>query len=471
MVAIPFPTTSAPGKFAESGGRLVNCYIEKLDDGRLKISRVPGIRSIIETSDNIHCRGAIEIGGVVLTALDDRLYTISESGGTYILADIGAFAGDDTVYFARNNKTPTPDIVAVTDSVAYVIDMSTGAASYPDGNVDSPNSVTSIDGYFVFSYGNARMRSSGLNDTTINTLDTAFAESKPDGLLRVIAIGKYLMAFGDQTVEIWVNAGNPTAFPFSRLDVIPRGLVAADAVAGQESEWSNTIVFVGTDNVVYQINGAVAQPVSSPSVAKALERLSDKTTLRALVYDHEGHAVWCLSCDDWTWCRDMTTGSWFERKSYGADVWRASASVKCFGKWVIGDAATGKFGVIDPDYAFEFGDALEAEATSATMSGFPVRAIPSRLVLDIMAGTGEAAGADPIATTPQCSVSWSKNGGVTFGGPVLREMGQQGQYEKVVAVNRLGMASAKGIQIRVRVSDPVAFSLFGGDLQVQPAAS
>jgi len=471
MVAVPFPTTSAPGKFAESGGRLVNCYIEKLDDGRLKISRVPGIRSIIETVAHTHCRGMIEVNGVVLAALDNRLYTISLSGGTYTITNIGALSGTKTVYFARNNKSPTPDIVAVTDSTAYIIDITTGASAYPDADVGSPNSVTSLDGYFVFSYGNARMRSSALNDTAINTLDTAFAESRPDGLLRVITIGKYLMAFGTQTVEIWLNAGNPVAFPFSRLDVIPRGLAAADAVAGQQSEWSNTILFVGTDNVVYRINGSVAEPVSSPSVAKALERLTDKTTLRALVYDHEGHAVWSLSSSDWTWCRDVSTGSWFERRSYGADTWRAAAAVKCFGKWVIGDTATGKFGVVDPDYAFEFGDALEAEATSATMSGFPLRAIPSRLVLDIMAGTGESDGADPIATNPQCSVSWSKDGGASFGSPVLREMGQQGDYRKVVSVNRLGMSSAKGIQIKVKVSDPVAFSLFGGDLTVEKAAS
>ena len=471
MVAVPFPKTSAPGKFAESGGRLVNAYVEKLDDGRMKISGAAGIRAIIETVAHSHCRGMIEINGVVLAALDDRLYTVAKSGGAYIITNIGAFSGSKSVYFARNNKSPTPDIVAVTDSTAFVIDMSTGASSYPDSDVGSPNSVTFLGGYFIFSYGNARMRASGLNDTSINTLDTAFAESKPDGLLRVVAQGKNTFAMGSQTIEIWVNSGNANGFPFSYLDTTPRGLAGADAVAGFENEWSNTIIFAGNDGVVYKLNGYVAEPISSPPVSKALERLADKSTLKAVVYAHEGHSIWALSCADWTWCYDLSTGSWFERKSHGTNVWRASASVKCFGKWVIGDSATGKFGVIDPDYHFEFGDPLVAKSVSATMSGFPVRAVPSRLVLDIMAGTGQADGPDPIATNPQCSISWSKDGGVTFSSPVLREMGRQGQYKKVVAVNRLGMASAKGIQICVEVSDPVAFSLFGGDLQVQPGTS
>jgi hypothetical protein len=466
-VQVPFPTSSNKGKFAEGGGRLINAYAKKLGDGRVKISRVPGIRSIIEDEDHAHCRGAIEINGVVLAALDDRLVTITLVGGNYVVNDIGAFAGSETVYFARNNKSPTPDIVAVTDSTAFVVNISTGASSYPDPDVGSPNSVCFLGGYFVFSYGNARMRASGLNDTSINTLDTAFAESKPDGLLRVIALGSNLYACGPQTIEIWRNAGNPNAFPFSYLDTIPRGIAGADAVAGFENDWSNSIVFAGSDNVAYRINGNIADPISSPSVSYDLERLANKNALRAVVYGHEGQAVWALSCNDWTWCYDIASGSWFERASYGRDSWRVSATVKCFGSWVVGDDHTGKFGVIDPDYGYEFGDPLALYVSSSTMSGFPSRASMSRLDLDIMSGVGIATGSDPIETAPVASISWSRDGGVTFGSPVVREIGAQGRYKQGVRVNRLGTASAKGASVRVQCSDPRPFSLFGGQLQVE----
>lgn len=466
-VQIPFPTSSAKGRFAESGGRLTNSYAEKLADGRLKISRVPGIRPIIEIVGHSHCRGAIEINGVILDALDDRLGTITLTGGNYIASDIGAFAGSKTVYFARNNKSPTPDIVAVTDSTAFVVNMTTGASSYPDADVGSPNSVCFLGGYFIFSYGNARMRASGLNDTSINTLDTAFAESKPDGLLRVIALGKNLYACGPQTIEIWPNAGNATGFPFSYLDTIPRGIAGPDAIAGFENDWSNAIIFAGSDNVVYRINGNIAEPISNPSVSKDLERLSDKNSLKAVVYGHEGHAIWALSCDDWTWCYDIATGSWFERASYDRNNWRASAAVKCFGAWVIGDDQTGKFGIIDSEYGYEFGDPLIFEAVSSTMSGFPSRASMPRLDLDVMPGVGVATGSDPIETSPLVSVSWSRDGGATFGSPVVREIGAQGKYDQGIRVNRLGTASAKGAQIKVICSDPRPVSLFGGQLVVE----
>jgi hypothetical protein len=467
MVAVPFPLASSPGKFAESGGRMVNVFAEKLADGRVKRSRVPGIRPIIETTEYSHCRGAIDINGVVLAALDDRLVTISESGGTYTLTDIGAFSGSETVYFARNNKSPTPDIVAVTDSTAFVVDMTTGASSYPDADVGSPNSVTFQGGYFVFSYGNARMRASGLNDTSINTLDTALAESKPDGLHRVVAISKNIFACGPSTIEVWPNAGNPTGFPFSYLDTIPRGLAGPDAIAGFENDFGNVIVFAGSNNVVYKLNGYTPEAISNPSVSKALENTADKSTLKAIVYSHEGHDIWALIGPDWTWCYDLSAGSWFERKSYGSDKWRATASVKCFDKWVIGDSTTGKFGVIDPAYGFEFGDYLTWRLVSATMSGFPARAAMPRLDLDIMAGVGVSTGDDPTETGPQISVSWSRDGGVTFGSPVLRELGAQGDYTNQIRVNRLGTASAKGVQIAVEGSDPVLVSVFSGELTVE----
>ena len=467
VVQIPFPPASAKGKFAESGGRLINAYPEKLPDGRVKTSRVPGIRSIIEVEGYSHCRGSIEINGIVLAALDDRLVTITLSGGNYIVSDIGAFAGEETVYFARNNKSPTPDIVAVTDSTAFVIDTTTGSSPYPDADVGSPNSVCFLGGYFIFSYGNARMRASGLNDTTINTLDTAFAESKPDGLWRVVALGKNLYACGPQTIEIWPNTGNATGFPFSFLGTIPRGIASPNAIAGSENDWSNVLIFAGSDNVVYRINGSIPEPISSPPVSKDLERLADKTTLRAIVYEHDGHSIWALICPEWTWCYDVSTGAWFERKSYGQNAWRAATAVKCFGKWVIGDEATGKFGVIDPDYGYEFGDALSAEVVSATMSGFPSRAAITRADIDIMSGVGLAPGSDPIETAPQVAISWSRDGGVTFGNPVLREIGRQGKYKQGVRVNRLGTASAKGMQVKLAISDPVAFSLFGGQLTVE----
>lgn len=436
-------------------------------DGRIRRTRVPGIRQIASVLGYAHCRGMIEINDVVLAALDDRLVTIARGSGVYLVTDIGALAGSGRVYFARNNKSPVADIVAVTGSAAYIVDMSTGASSYPDADVGSPNSVCFLGGYFFFSYGNARMRSTALNDTAINTLDTALAESKPDGLWRVVPIGKNLLACGPFSIEVWPNAGNADGFPFSYLDTIPRGIAGPDAISGFENGWSNGIFFAADDNAAYRLNGYTPERISTPSVERAIERLSDKTTLEASVYTHDGHAIWVLGSPEWTWCYDLSTRGWFERDSADLPGWRAASSVRAFGKWVVGDRETGKFGIIDPDYHFEYDAPLVSRITSATMSGFPNRAALVALDIDILSGVGSSPGLDPIETTPVASVSWSHDGGVTFGTPAIREIGGQGEYKTGVRVSRLGTASAKGVQIKVEVSDPVPFSLFGGNLKVE----
>lgn len=465
MPPLPLPTSSAPGRFAEAGGRLINAMAEKLPDGRIRRYRVPGLRQILEIADEAHFRGGIEINNQTVVAFDGKLYRIDDNGdGTYSGVDLGTLSGSGRVFFARNNAA-TPDIVAVTDSTAYVISLTTGASSYPDADVGSPNAVSFLKGYFVFSYGDGRMRSSGLNDTAINTLDTAVAESKPDGLLFPAAIGSDILAFGSQTFEIWrIDPNNVNGFPFSFLDTIPRGLIGQDAIAGWEDGWTTTIMFVGDDGVPYMLQGYKPVPLAHPPVVKAIERLEDRTTIQAMVYTFEGHPIWCISSDDWTWCYDLATGEWHERASEGSDRWRGSGSLKAFDRWLVGDNTTGKLFFVDPDYHREGDDPLTFRVVSATVSGFPARAALPGLQIDMLAGVGEADGEDPIETDPTCWVSVSHDGGVTWMPPVFRELGQQGRYQQPIRVNRLGLASTHGVQVSISVSDPVPVSLFAAEL-------
>lgn len=465
MVAIPFPTSSAPGRFAESGGRLINAYAEKLVDGRIARRRVPGLRELLTIADFKHCRGGIFVNNTLLVALDERLFAITLSGGMYSAANLGSLPGTGPVFFARNNKTPTPDIVCIADSTAYSLTIGGAPSSYPDADVGSPNAVSFLKGYFIFTYGDGRMRASGLNSTAINTLDTAFAESKPDGLLCPVTIGNDLLAFGSQTTEVWrVDPNNVNGFPFSFLDTIPRGVVGGRAVAGFEDGWSNAIIFVGDDNVVYRLSGYTPQPISTPPVARMIEKLADRSLIECSVYMHEGHPIWCMSSPEWTWCFDLSTNEWHERKSQGLERWRGSATVKAFDQWIVGDLASGTFSAIDPEYFYEAGNPLTATIISSTATGFPNRSVVPRLELDIMSGVGLETDVEPIGTNPQVSISISRDGGASFGTPVLRPIGRQGRYRQAVRVNRLGLASAKGYQFRLNYSDPRPFTLFGGDL-------
>jgi len=459
MGAIPLPLTSLPGvKPQEGKGRLVNCYAEKHGDSVI-IRGAPGLRQILDITGRTHCRGFIEVNGTLFVCLDTRLYTVTQSGGVFTAVDRGAVGGTDQVTFARNNKQPSPDICLVASSVAYQCFISANIAAWPDADVGSPNSVTSISGYFIWTYGDGKFRNSGLNDTTINTLDYATAESRPDTLYRGIPLGNDLLLFGSQTVEAWRNAGNANGSPFDYVTTIPRGLAGPFAVAGWEDGFANTIIWVGDDNVVYRKNGYGADRISTHPIERDIQELADKATLQAGVFMLAGHAFWALSSPAWTWVYDITTGGWHERQSSGSR-WRASCFIKAFGSWVAGDVATGKLYQVDETYfrdgAVEISGLIETDAVKEFPSPFRV----SRLYVDATKATGRAAGEDPIQTEPQCGVSWSRDGGYSWATPVLRGFGAQGESRRRMAVNELGTAAPEGFKVRLSWSTPshVAFN-------------
>src|SRR6185312_4886936 len=187
MTAIPFPRTSAPGQRPhESAGRLINAYHEPLANGAVSKDswrRAPGLRAF-GTSANSGFRGAILNGNSLYTAWSGRASIFDSTGAE---TDIAALGGTKKVFWAVNNKSPTPDVVVVDPDNGASIVTSSSIVSYTDADLPAVNSCDFQDGYFFFTTGDGRCFSSALNDTAINALDEVGAQGKRDGLIRVVA--------------------------------------------------------------------------------------------------------------------------------------------------------------------------------------------------------------------------------------------------------------------------------------------
>jgi hypothetical protein len=473
QIDIPFGTLSSKGERPRLGGsRYINAILEAMEDERTIRKRAPGLRRFITSIGGYtHTRGLI--GGnsnTLLVVYDGRVESVTLSDGVTTSEDRGALAGTDLVTLARNNNA-TPQIVGVSPANgAFVLTVGGAPASYPDADVGSPNSVCFIDGYFFFTYGNGRCIASGINSTAVNPLDIATAQSTSDGLIRGIPYRGQLLLCSYSTIEAWQNTGNETGFPFTRATVIPRGLISANAIAGHEDKFTSSLMWVGSDNIVYLLNGYSPTRVSTHDLEHDIQALADKTTLRVFVFMNNGHPFWCLKCADWTHVYDLLTSTWGERRSYGSLTWRAEQSHFMWGDWIVGDETTGHLFRPDNEAYYEDTTHLVYEVESGATANFPNRMAIQRTDFDFVAGVGNAGGNAYTDQDPEVEISWSDDGGATWSYPVTRALGKQGEYLRRVTVNR-GRTSHYGRKYRLRVSDRVFVGLLGGKMHVEGLAS
>lgn len=463
---ITFPSQTAPGANSmESGGRLINAYAEKAPEGsrsKVIIRRAPGLVERFATEAG-H-RGALLVASTLYVVSDDIAYSVTKSGSTYTVT---ALTGDDITgsgkIFIDRNMNATPQVLIVHSAGMSQINTGAGTvADFSDADLPAVNSICFVGGYFFVGVGDGRCFASGLNAVTFGANDFARAESMPDGLVRVVRHGSYLAMMGQKSIEFWSNTGNPTGFPFSFSSMIPVGLLTPHAVAGYEMGFDKGLVLVAADRTVQHLgSGFAPRKISPPDLDNLIEAVSDVTDLEMSVYVAKGHPCAVLSSADWTWVYDFSTERWHERKSYLEDRWRASMGVNAFDEWLVFDTDGDEVYKVDQTAKREGTDPLVWEARSTQTHAFPSRLEIDRAAFDFLTGVGVDAGEDPIETDPKVLISWSDDGGRTFGNELERRLGSQGETV-TVDVRRCGTTGSRGRQWRLRISDPIELAFMGG---------
>ena len=471
MTAIVLPTTSMPGQNPqESGGRLINCFVESLGDNgpsQFKIVRVPGM-SEWGQSGNTNFRGALMVDNTLYAAFNGKVHTWTGPGTGSTTT--GGLPGTDPVFWARDMATPTTNVVVVSpDDGAFVV--SGGAVTTYPGSIGVPNSVCYLKSRFIFSYGNGQMQQSGLNSTSINTLETATAESKPDGLYRVIAVGDTMYACGSNSIEFWRANSETTGFAFSPVATHNRGIIQRYAIGGYEEGFGYGVFFVADDFSVRQINGYDSTKVSPPDLDRLIEAVPNKLDIQVSVYITQGHPIVVVQTPDWTWEYDVTLQRWHERQSYEMPRWRGSLPFTAFGVWMCGDitdaALNANLYQIVTGLTTEDGEPLPVEIITAPVGSFPVGARVNKLDLFMSAGVGMAPGLPSIQTAPKVDIFISKDLGLSWSSPWFRYIGPQGLSPNVRVFN-LGLCGPKGVKFKFGFSDQVHFAMMAGDVTVAP---
>lgn len=399
---IPFPLSSFPGANPQEGsGRLVNCYAEPLGEPQKPTGpaaqvwrRSPGLSQLASTTQSGY-RGGLIVNNLSFEIWTNNVSTVDASGN---VISLGSFPGSKKITIARDQASPTADVVAVdVDNGAYVLQPGGPTFYNGGGNLPLPNSVSFQDGYFFFTIGNGQVYASGINALTQNALTFITIQAKADVvLLRGIAFSGVMLFFTTGSCEVWQDAANPAPnFPYARVLVLEKGLIQSAAIAGFETGFSE-LLWVAQDFGVYWMTAQSFAPVkvSPPDLDRLIEaQVRAGNTLEAGCYSFAGKKFWHLSSPAWSQEFNVFTGKWNERESLLGGVhgrWRATGGHPAFNKWLIGDEQTGNLLFIDDQNYTENGAPQLWRMESGPVRNFPSQIRIVRADFDFVMGVGRA---------------------------------------------------------------------------------
>jgi hypothetical protein len=301
----------------------------------------------------------------------------------------------------------------------------------------SARAVTIISSTFVVSRaGSDRFYWSALLDgRTFDALDYATAESEPDYLLDVVTMRGNLYLMGQSSIEPWYYSG-AVDLPFALIQqrLIPKGTIAT----GCAVEMDNTLIWVGSDGVVYRLS-EVPERISDHGIE---ERIAESPTVSAFGFVWEGHSFFFVRLDTGTFPHDAATGQWAEWKSYGRDNFRGRCATVRAQTVLIGDDEDGIIWTLGEDFTDE--ETVVREFTGA----FPIKG-GSRSVdsVALEANSGRTQLLTGLGSDPVIEMAVSRDQGATWSAYRSARLGVQGEY-------RVGMFDSPGGMLKFRTTAP-----------------
>lgn len=482
-----------------ANARMVNLFPEAVPEGGKEpafLQRAPGLvlRATV---------GAGPVRG--MWVLNDYLYVVSGTSlyrldSEWASTRLGGISGTGPVSMVDNGT----QIFIACGAVGYIYNASTGVLQQiTDPDFTGAVTVGYIDGYFVYNEPNSQKIwvTALLDGTSVDPLDFASAEGSPDNLVSLIVDHREVWLFGENSVEVWYDAGTPD-FPLQRIQGAFNeiGCAAAFSVA----KLDNTLFWLGKDargqGIVYRANGYTGQRISTHAVEWHIQTYGNLANAIGYTYQQDGHAFYVLNFPDanTTWVYDVATGEWHERAAWNNGQFErhwGNNQAAFVNKVAIGDYRNGNVYTFDLDVYSDNGQIqrwLRSWRALATGQNNLNRTAQHELQLDAETGTffevipatveylateaedilitedGDkltvVQGSQAI-TAPQYMLRWSDDGGHTWSNEHWRSGGAYGQYGTRIRWMRLGMTTKLRDRVyELSMTDPVKIAIMGAEL-------
>jgi hypothetical protein len=446
--------------------RTINLYPEASESGQSKsIAMLVGCPGLVRfaTLAGGGIRGTLRFSATVaIVVAGANVYMVNTAGAGTLIGTVDALT--TPVSMASNGTV----VMLVTGPSGYVVTpASSSVAQIVDSDFTGADRVDFIAGYFVFNKpGTQQFQITGLYSTGIDPLDFASAEGAPDMLISLICDHKEVWLFGETTTEVFFNSGNPD-FPFEPIQgvLIQQGCGAKNSPA----RFAGGVAWLAQNEqgfgMVVQSNGYQPKRISNHAVELAIQGYTRVDDAVAFSYQVEGHEFYVITFPtaNNTWAYDANTQLWHERQwRNSADAsmnrHRAQCMMAFAGDVIVGDWESPYLYRWDLDTYTDDGGILPAirqiphQASSDNTYQFF-----HKLWLDMQTGiglNGTVQGSDPMV-----SLSWSDDGGASFGTEMWAPAGKLGERKRRVNYRRLGKSRDR--VFRLLMTDPVKRAWIG----------
>jgi hypothetical protein len=245
--------------------QMINLFPEMVPEAGKEpafLQRCPGLTLKVNVGAG-PIRGMWWHGSYLYVVSGNTFYQVTSS---WVATAKGTVSGTGPVSIADNGT----QIMIAADPTGYIYNTNTGVfAQITDPDFPGASVVDYLDGYFVFIEPNSQRVwvTSLLDGTSVDPLDFVSAEGDPDNVVSMIVDHREVWLFGENSTEVWYNAGL-SDFPLVRIQGAfnELGCAARYSVA----KMNNQIYWLGKDDrgrgMVYQANGYQGQRISTHAV-------------------------------------------------------------------------------------------------------------------------------------------------------------------------------------------------------------
>jgi hypothetical protein len=386
-------------------------------------------------------------------------------------------ADDGTIVNFTSSGDAGKQLFFVSADIAYCYDFESNILAPV---VQGASAGGFIDSYFVVldASESALKVSESFDGFTWDPTQVYQRSRAGDKWLAMAVTSNNIWLIGTQTGEVWVGTGNTENrfAPYTPV-FIEVGVIAADTMIRVSGD---TMMWVAQDKdgagYVVQTNGYSPEKVSTTAVDHSLQNLSTMVDGYAFSYQQDGHTFYVMTFPtaQTTWVYDLLTHEWHRRGYWDPNTMDfrayrpqchafAFGAVAGFGKNLVGDRESGVVSQIHPRFGRDIdGSVIRRMRQAPHLADRDQEMTFDRLQMDMDRGVGLAEGQ---GEDPTMMLTYSNNGGETWGSELWRSAGKQGDFRIQVAWSRLG--TAKNRVFRLVVSDPVPWRLVGAWLEME----